>query len=61
MGWWKCDHVVVHCCEGDRVFRSRADRINGARVKNAITEEIRSQAFISGLLIEQAIAFTLRM
>jgi hypothetical protein len=28
-----------------------------ASVKNPIAEEIRSQAFISGLLIEQAIAF----
>jgi formylmethanofuran dehydrogenase subunit C len=30
----------------------------GARFKNAIAEEIRSQAFISKLLMENAIAFS---
>jgi hypothetical protein len=41
----------------DLVFCRSGDRTNEASVKNAIAEEIRSQAFISALLIKKAIAF----
>jgi hypothetical protein len=47
--------------EGDRVFRGSGNLMNRVRVKNAIAEEIRSKTFTSGLLIEKAIAFSLRM
>jgi hypothetical protein len=51
------DHPDAPYRKGDHIFPKSGDRINGAKIKNAIAEEIRSQAFISGFLIEQAIAF----
>jgi hypothetical protein len=54
------DHSDTPYRKGDRIFRERGDRINEAKAKNMIAEEIRSQAFISGLLIEKAIAFQLK-
>jgi hypothetical protein len=44
--------------EGDRFFCRSGDHINGARVKNVIAEKVLSQAFISGLLIKNAIALS---
>jgi hypothetical protein len=55
------NHFMIHHYEDDLVFCRSGDRPDKASVKNAIAKEIHSQVFILGLLIENAIAFSLRM